>query len=182
MPQNETGSFIPLTNIWDPETLAKDTNSPESKELMVRLYQNVSNISQVINDKDTGIYDVSEFVCGQTFFPNPAAYASGLPNTRRQVYRVAVNVGPLANPGLTTVAHNIPLNEASSVTRLYGAATCPPTTSPSFPGSYIPLPYIAPTGGNIALYVDQTNVYVNTLAATTNMYTISYVIIEYLKQ
>ena len=176
MASNETGAFVPLTNIWDPETINKPENSPESKELKLRLYQNVSNISQVINNKVTGFYDTNEFVTGATFFANPNPIA-GQPSDRRQVYRSVVNFGTLTNVGLNTVAHNLPLNSASSVVQIYGGATDPTGLL-----SFIPLPYVAPAGSHICLYADKTNVYINTLATDRSAYTIVYVVIEYLKQ
>jgi len=66
------GSFVPTTNIWDVQRLYEvDIKSPEFKELLVRLYQNVNNIALSLNSRDAGYYDNTEFINGQTFFPNP---------------------------------------------------------------------------------------------------------------
>jgi len=173
----ELGSYIPTTQVWDIEELQQaDVKSPAFKELLIRLYQNINNIAQVINDKDTGLYNTSEFVCGQTYFPNPNAAANGAPDTRRQVYRQVVNFGTLTVNGLNTVAHHIPINSSFTVTRIYGAATDPVANL------WIPLPYVAAAGNNIALWADDTNVYINTLGTDRSSYTITYVVIEYLKQ
>ena len=63
------GAFVPTNLIWDVQQLQSvDVNSPEFKELLVRLYQNINNIALVLNIKDTGMYQLSEFVNGQLFF------------------------------------------------------------------------------------------------------------------
>ena len=175
MDGNQVGAYLPTTQVWDiPDIQKMDVNSSDFKELIVRLYQNIGNITQATNGKDTGIYDTSEFVCGQLFFPNPNPIA-GQPNDFRQVYRKVINTGTLPTAGvpLSTIAHNITL--IKSVTRIYGAATDPA-------GTYIPLPYVAAAGNNIALWADNTNVYINALGTDRSSFTISYVILEYVKQ
>lgn len=173
----ELGSYIPTTQVWDIGELQQvDVKSPAFKELLIRLYQNVNNIAQVINDKDTGLYDTSEFVCGQTYFPNPDAVVNGAPDMRRQVYRKVIKFGTLPNAAVKAVAHDIAVNEAYSLTRLYGGATDPVAKI------FLPLPYVGAAGANIVLYADDTNIYIDTLAVDYSDYTITNVVIEYLKQ
>jgi len=177
MAGEEFGSYIPTTQVWDLGELQQtDVTNPKFKELLVRLYQQVGNITQVINDKDTGIYDPREFVCGQTYFPNPDASISGAPDTRRQVYRKVINFGALPNAAPLAVAHDIPVNESYALTRLYGSTTDPVAKI------FLPLPYVDAAGANIALYADDTNIYIDTLAADYSAYIITYIVMEYIKQ
>ena len=74
------GAFVPNTFIWDVQQLQQvDLNSPEFKELLVRLYQNLGLMCDVLNIKDTGMYQVTELVNGQLFFSNPANNSSTKP-------------------------------------------------------------------------------------------------------
>ncbi len=172
------GAFVPTTSVWDVAQLYQvEVTSPEFKELLVRLYQNINNIANILNLKDTGYYTTQEFVNGQSFFPNPALNSStSTVATYRQVFRTTVNFGALPNTGTTSVPHNIPITAGFTFTRIYGAA------SDTVGNSYIPLPYIdATTGNNIELNVDATNVNIITTSDRTN-YTVCYVVVEYLKQ
>lgn len=177
--QNATlyGSFVPTTNIWDVGLLYQtDVNSPEFKELLVRLYQNVNNISIALNTKDTGYYTTQEFVNGQLYFPNPALNSS-TPTVAsyRQVFRTTVNFGALPNSGTKSVPHNIAITDAFTFTHIYG------TASDVTGNSYIPLPFVDTSGNNIELNVDATNINIITTSDRTN-YTVCYVVVEYLKQ
>ena len=105
----DVGSFIPTSYIWDVSQLySVDVNSPEFKELLVRLYQNVNNIAIVLNTKDSALYERSEFVNGQLYFSDPALSSqTNVTPVQRQVYRLVLNF-PYAS--CTDVAHNIELN------------------------------------------------------------------------
>lgn len=175
-PKN-VGAFVPTSNVWDPnEIYTADDSIPALKELFVRLYQNLNNISLLLNIKDTGYYALDEFVNSQYFFPDPILNSS-TPNkpVLRQVYRTVVDFGALPNAATKSVAHNIPINEAFSATRIYGAST-----KPTAPISWIPLPYASTVNDNIELFVDSTNVNVRTLS-NWSAWTKTYIIIEYLK-
>lgn len=180
MARQDVGSFIPTTQVWDvSELYSTEVTSPKFKELLIRLYQQVGNIAMAINGKDAGIYDTSEFVCGQTFFPNPNPIA-GQPNKERQVYRKVINFGTLPAAGATvTVAHGIDVHAGFTLTRLYGAATDPIALE------FIPLPYVsgaAPTT-SVGLYMTATNIIARSSPPKAwDMFTKSYIIIEYLKQ
>jgi len=173
------GSFIETTSIWDDiqQIQSIDVNSPEFKDLLVRLYQNVNTIAVVLNTKDSGYYDNSdEFVNGQVFFPDPTlTSATQIAPTFRQVFRKIVNFGALPNAGAKAVAHNINPNGAFTFTRIYGAAS--DTTGLT----YIPLPFASPVlNESIKLDVDAVNVNVTTGINRTN-YNICYIVIEYMK-
>ena len=179
MPTNpgDYGSFGPTTNVWDITELQNvDVKSPEFKELLVRLYQNINLLALVLQTADKGIYDTEEFVNGQIWYPNPAYNSASLTSPQyRQVFRKVINMGPLQNP-LTRQPHGITCTADTSFTRIYGTATDPIGLT------YIPLPYVdVAVASNIQLYVDDTNVNIVTESDRT-MYTICYVVLEYLYQ
>jgi len=172
-----SGVFVPSTYIWDVSRLQDiEVTSPEFKELMVRLYQNINNITIALNIKDTGVYNVIENVNGQVFFPNPTLNSSTaqIPFFR-QVYRTVINFGSLPNAATTSVAHGITITPVTTFTRIYAAAS-------NLTGdTYIPIPYASPTAANsIEISVDATNVNITT-AIDYSAYTICYGILEYLQ-
>jgi hypothetical protein len=173
----DVGAMIPTTQVWDvSEIYSMDVTSPEFKELLVRLYQNIGSISQVINNKDTGVYNTSEFLCGQIFFPNLNPIA-GQPNDFRQVYRKVINFGALPNATDKGVDHGISFGPGFTITRLYGAATDPTHRL------YFPLPYVANSKDEpIALWATATKVYTDTYATDRSAFTTTYIVIEYMKQ
>lgn len=179
MPRDNVGLFIPTSQVWDVDEINRvDVTSREFKELLVRLYQNLNRMAMAVNLKDSAIYDTSEFINGQTFFPNPAlTSSSGTVPVLRQVFRKVVNFGALPNAGVKSVAHGLTINGAVTFTRIYGTAS--ETTSLL----YIPLPYASPTALNlnIELSVTATNVVVTT-AVDYSAYTVCYIVLEYLKQ
>jgi hypothetical protein len=186
MARQDVGSFIPTTQVWDvSELYSTEVTSPKFKELLIRLYQQVGNIAMAINGKDTGIYDTSEFVCGQTFFPNPNPIA-GQPNKERQVYRKVINFGPLpvrippATSANISIAHGIPgINSGTQFTRIYGCSSKKTATT------YVPIPYAWPNDAkeSIALFASATDVTIVTGdTGTWANYDDTIVVIEYLKQ
>lgn len=175
-PTNE-GSFVQTTNVWDVSQIAEvDVTSPEFKELLVRLYQNINLIAINLNSRDAGYYTTNEFVNGQLWFPNPALSSqTGTYPANRQVLRKVINFGALPNAGTKAVAHNIPITAGYTFTRIYG------TASDTTGLNYIPLPYASPTlVNNIELKVDGTNVTVITGSNRSN-FNVAYIILEYIK-
>ena len=171
------GSYVPTTNIWDVSQIySVDVTSPEFKELLVRLYQNINLIALTLNTKDSGLYTTDEFVNGQIFFPDPALTSlSSTTPIARNVFRTVVNFGALPNATSKNVAHNIQPNDGFTFTRIYGAS------SDTALMTYIPLPYADAAGvDNIQLDVDATDVIITTASDRTN-YTTTYVVLEYLK-
>ncbi len=178
-PQSNPGSFVPTTNIWDviSQVYAVDVNSTEFKELIVRLSQNVNNISLSMDTRDAGYYGREEFVNGQIYFPNPALTStSATAPTWRQVFRIVINFGTLPNTGTKSVAHNLLITSGYSFTRIYAAA------SDQVGKNYIPIPYASPVlVNNIELNVDATNVNITTGSDRT-AFTVTYVVLEYIKE
>jgi len=170
------GVFVPTTNVWDVnEIYSTEVTSPAFKELLVRLYQNLNNMAQALNVKDSAIYNTQEFVNGQLYFANPALNSTSTTAPRmRQVMRKVINFGALPNTGTKTAAHGITVNSSTTLTRAYASAS--DTTG----NNYIPIPYASPTlVNNIELKVDGTNVTIIT-GSNRSAFTVCYVVVEYL--
>lgn len=178
MPNTNVGAYIPSTYIFDviSEIYDTDVNSPKFKELLVRLAQNINRVNILVNNKDTGLYDTSEFVCSQQFYPNPTlSSASNQYPALRNVFRKVIKFGALPNAATKSVAHGIICTSLVSFTRIYGCATNPST-------SFIPIPYASCTdvAHNVELNADGTNVNITT-GTNRSAYTTTYVVLEYLK-
>jgi hypothetical protein len=175
----DSGSYIQSTQVWDPSIL-KDIkiDSPQFKELLIRMYQNLSLMASAVNNKDTGLYDTQEFVTGQTLFPNPA-YDSTTSSTpeRRNTFRKTFDVGALG-AGLTTIAHGLPISDAWTFTRIYGAASLYDAVPANC--KYYPIPWASAAGAtNIELKVDGTNILITNNSGVA--FTHCYVVLEYMK-
>ena len=172
----DTGSYIPSTNLWDVSSIYDlDVQSEQFKELFVRLYQNINNISVNQNLKVTGYYQQTEFVCGKQYFPNPSLTElnSNPEPVYRQVYRKVFNFGALPNTAIKTMPHGIPLATSNSVYTFTSISGC--STDPVGKAAF-PLP-----SNDIALFVDATDIYVITTSDLT-AYSVTYIVLEYLKQ
>lgn len=173
--QSNIGLFVPTTNVWDVQNLEdpKDV-SPALKELLIRLYQNMNNISVALNLKDSGYYVQQEFLTGQLFFPTGVSDVSN--SNGRQSFRTVVNFGALPNNTTVSVAHGINIQNSFIFTRMYGCA------SDQITMTYLPIPYSSATTAKIIeLSADVTNVYITT-GSNLSSYTQTLVILEYVKQ
>jgi hypothetical protein len=177
MAYKSDGSFVPTTQIWDvTEIYRTEVTSPAFKELLVRLYQNLNGMAISVNGRDAGMYDKTEFVNGQTFFPSAgtSSATSSAPN-QRQVYRKVIDFGALPNAAAKTVAHGLTITTGYTFTRIYGTASNPAGSL------YIPIPYASPVLlNNIELSVSNVNVTITTGIDRT-AFTTCYVVLEYLK-
>lgn len=174
--QNISGSFVPTTFVLDVAQIQEvDIKSPQFKELLVRLYQNLNRMCLVLNTKEGGYYSLNQFVTGQQYFP--AAAATSLVNALyRPVTRKVINFGTLPNTGTTSVAHGINFMSGVSFTHIYGTSTDPVAFSS------IPLPYASSVAAdNIELKVDATNVTVIT-GSNRSAFTLTYIVLEFLTQ
>src|SRR5690348_17636908 len=98
-------SSLPTTNVWDPSQIYETEGIDEPmQELLVRMYQNLNQMSLAINERDVGYYIVQEFVNGQQFFANPTDTDQ---TNYRPDFRIAVNFGALPAAGSKSVAHGI---------------------------------------------------------------------------
>lgn len=167
--QINTGSYIPTTYIWDIGQLYSiDVRSPEFKELIVRLYQNINNIALVLNTKDSAYYVEEEFVNGQQFF-NPA---SSNPLDLRSAFRKTINVGVLG-AGVTATNHDLAVASTWKFTFINGVASNTGTLV------YYPIPFASAAGNNIEVSVTATQVVIDNNSGVT--FTDTYIVLEYVK-
>jgi hypothetical protein len=174
--QNNNGLFIPTTNIYEIEQIQQEGLSKELiRNILVHLYQDMSNVAIALNLKDSAYYFGEEFMNGQVLFPNPNIVNANL--SGRQIFRTVVNFGALPVTTTKSVPHNIIVNNTTSFTRIYGCA------SNTMTFNYIPIPYSSSTAvaNNIQLSVDSMNVNITT-GIDQSAYTTTYVILEYVKE
>jgi hypothetical protein len=176
--QQDSGSFIATTNIWDvSEVYQVEGLTPQLKELLVRMYQNLNLMATAVDTKESGFYVQNEFVNGNLFFPNPyySSKTATTPNMRQECMGTVYYPTALPSSGTATIPHNLPITAGTTFTEIRGSST-----NPSLDG--IPLPYASASGDNIELSVDATNVYITTNSASWTSYTTTYIIVKYLKQ
>jgi len=178
----KTGLFLPTTYEFDIQRIQDvEVNSPEFKELIVRLYQTINNIAIVTNFKESGFYVQTEFVTGNLWYPDPTLTMNTTSEPIfRPTYRITVPFGALVNNATKSVPHGITLITASfRIKEVFGV-----TNKLTLPFSYIPLNY-ADSSGNIAsIIVDATNINITTTSVTINwsLYTDLDIVILYVKQ
>lgn len=170
-PQN-IGLYLPTTQIWDPVIIEQYNLSDKDqlKELFVRLYRNLSTMSDTINLKESAYYPQQEFMTSQQFFTGQP----NVSNQQRPSFRQTINFGALPDTTTKQIAHNLTLGDYVTATNIYGAATKPASLE------LIPLPYASTIGDNIELWIDATYVNIAT-KANWSAYTKTIVVIEYLK-
>ncbi len=163
--QQNTGLYVPNTFMLDVQELySVDVTSPQFKELLVRLYQNLNVICESLNKKESGLYKTQEFVSGNLFF-NPL---SSNQNDLRSEFITVVDFGALPNSATTTVAHNIPdVSDQWWWTMVYATATDPVTQT----GITLTYPIVQ---------VDSTNVTITT-TSDLSAFTRCIVVLRYLK-
>jgi len=173
---NTVGNFIPTTFNMDVGVLqSTDVNSPEFKELLVRLYQTLNTMALSLNAKSTGSYSTNQLVTGDLYFPSTPGTTFVAPQWR-PVTRKVIVFGALPNTATKTVPHGINFNANTTFVRVYATATNP-TGFVS-----LPLPYASGTSANnIELFVDATNVNVITGSDRT-AFTRCSVVVEFLTQ
>lgn len=167
------GLFLPTNFIYDVTSLnsIKDLNSPEFRELLLRLYQNINSMCIALNLKVTGYYYQPEFLTGKVFFPNP----NDVNQQPRQGFMTLVVTGTLPNNSSISIPHGIDFDGSYSFFDIYGSGTDPIGLTA------IPLPYVTSSGtGGIQVEVTATNVVITT-TGNYSAYTVSYMVLEYLK-
>jgi len=172
------GSFVETNFVWEIQEIQQvDINSPEFRQLLVRLYQNIGKMALVLNIKETGQYPTQEFVIGSQYFPNPANNSStaASPALRQELRKTLNYTLALPNTGTATIPHGITCTKKTSFTGIKA------TASDQTGFNYIPIPYASPTlANNIELRVDATNVYIITGSNRSN-FTQTYIELRYLQ-
>lgn len=184
MEQNNVGLYIDTTQIWD-EYLQAARGDIDSRELFLRLYQNINKIAIALNLKDSGLYSQTEFVNGQLWCPineitnflgTVGSGSSQLNAEPRQVYRKIVFCGDLPNANFKTIPHGIEVTDTTKFVRIYGTANEMNTSTLK---SFIPLPY-AYTGNIVSLQANATDIIIETVTNMTQFNEV-WVVLEYLK-
>jgi hypothetical protein len=182
--QSRTGTYSPTTFIFDVAELQQtDVTSPHFKELLIRLYQNVGLMSNIINLKDTGYYLQQEVNNSQSWYPN-ATLTQATPQKPdfRRGYTTVVPFPVLPNANTVSQPHGIAMGPQFFLTFFQGAATNPAAITVPMDVVGIPLPYSSSTTivDNIEMWLDNTNVY---LASQADYSAFNGVVtIKYLKQ
>lgn len=164
-----TGYFLPTNYSWNIQQVQSSSLQPETKELLVQLYQNIGNICLALNAKDTAQYMPYEYVTGQQYY-NPANN-----NNPRPGFRVAIDFGALPNTTSKSVAHTIPFGPTYTFISISGAATDPVNLLA------IPITFGSSTANeSIKIVVDTTNITITT-ARDYSAYTRCMIVLEYIK-
>lgn len=146
------GSLVPTTNIWDVSQVYElKGESEQLQELLVRLYQNLNLMANVVNSKETGFYFNQEVMTSSLYSSPTSNQQSAL----RPEFSKTLLGGTLA-PGTATVAHGLTINAGFKLVDIYGAA------SDSVNKFYYPFCF-AQVGGtnNLNAYISNTNVLID---------------------
>lgn len=175
MEERDQGLYVPTTDIFDVTYIQQlDVNTPEFKELIIRLQQKTNILALALNQKETSMYSTNEFLTSQIFYPDQALTSNtSLVPIYRQGYRKVIIFGALPNAGVKSVAHNIDVDDRYMFTRIYGVANDYISTA------RIPLPFASTVlNDNIEVVVDDTNVIITT-SINYSSFTETNIILEY---
>ncbi len=151
-------AFLPTT-FYFPE---------EPDQLREQLNLKYTDITQRLNSKDIGSYELLEVQNGQTWFGDN-------PRNKREAFRKVINFGVLPNATSKSVAHGINFTANYQVTKILGVST----SGGGF--NAIPLPFASPVlANNISVEVDGTNVTVTT-GINRPGFSKTVIVLEYLK-
>lgn len=156
-PSNSLAPFL-QTSVFFPEDFE------EFRVKFLALYRDISNN---VNVRQIGVFDLEEFLTGERWF------TSGDPQKKRQTFRKVFELPAIAAGVFYTVAHGI--TGITAFTHIYGTVV---TNAPDFR----PIPYADITSplNQIALKVDSTIITVAVGATSPNV-TSGIVVLEYLK-
>jgi len=167
------GSNLPTTYLFDVEAASTvEPNSDEEKQLKIKLYQAINYILTSLNKKVNGDYFVQELLTGANFYN---IYNDQ--NNLRPEYRTVVNFGALPSSGTKQVAHGINVTGRFSWTFI-GAYAANQSTPEGIP---VPYASAAAVSDNLEIWVDNTYVYIATGGTDYSSYTVTNVILKYLK-
>lgn len=138
----------------------------DPSQLLIRLKEILTDISLRLNQRQIGIYQISETLSGQQ-------WPSVNPTTSLQPFRKIFIGITITGSGTTSIAHNIDTTTIGFVwTRIEGTAQSAGATLG------IPLPQSAPD--DVEITVDPTNINIIAATGTYNGYTAT-VTLEYIK-
>lgn len=180
--QQFAGVYLETTQVWDVSEIQKLDVPPAVKEVLVRLYLNQNRVNLSLSQKQNGYFNTSQFVTGKTYFPNPNINpADGSAPSIYAVFRselglVILFTTTLVAATMYTIPHGITCTTTTTFTNYWALAN--DTTNQV----YVKIPYAGVTYGNIEMYVDNTNVYINTGATIPSAaLSTTYIVLEYLQ-
>lgn len=147
------GLFVPTTKVYDISQIYQyNSNSPEFKEFIVRLYQDFNDVCDTLNKKESGLYPLQEFVTGEQLFARttqPISIDQG-----RGIFRRTYNLGTLANGATITTALGFTVGALWQFVEIQAASTNHAT------GNHLPIPYVGAAGAFIRLELTNTQLIV----------------------
>ena len=180
---NNKGMFLQENSVIDTgyvNTL-EQFKPDDLKQLFIAISEAIDKLNKTVNQKDSALYPLLEFVTGQQFFPDPTlSSTTARPPVARQTTRRTYLFPPLLNAGTQTLAHGIDFNNNVSFVDIWGEANAVGLVKQT-----VSLPFVSVSGnvvaGNIEIYLDAININVTTTGDGTN-FTKNYVVVEFLKQ
>jgi hypothetical protein len=156
-PNNSIAPFL-QTSVFFPDDF------DEFRVKFLELYRSISNN---VNVRQIGVFDLQEFLTGEQWF------TTGNPQVKRQTFRKAFEIGAIAAGATSTTAHG--LTNVTAYTHIYGTAITAVV-------DYRPIPYASATvvTNQIEIKVDATNITIINGATAPNI-TSAIVVLEYLK-
>ena len=153
--QQNTGSVVPTTQVWDVNEIYAANLDPKMQELFIRLYQNLGLMADNLNKKEFGFYLNQVLVNGKVFY-NPLSTDAGLYATNDEMYlrpnfRTVVRFTTI-EIGANTEPHGLTIGSTWQFTDIHGVAN-------SFTNNaYYPLLYGDSTAPGLLINLDATNV------------------------
>lgn len=156
-PANSQAPYL-QTSIYFPE---------EFEEFRVKFLEVFRSISNTVNSRQIGLFDLTEFITGEQWF------ILGNAQVKRTTFRKVFSIGAIGAGVTLNTAHG--LTGVTAYTHIYGTAV---TAFPDFR----PIPYASVTAVNqqIEIRVDATNIIISNGAAAPNI-TSAIVVLEMLK-
>ena len=165
--QGDSGLYIATTTVYDQINSANF--SDELKQILVVLYQNTNNIALALNQKESGIYDLHEFVNGQGWFVPPPGTPANM--QLRPDYTKVLWITSFP-PGTMTVAHGIDITGQYTFTSITGVA------NDTVGFNYYPIG-ASGTGVDISVTANVNNVVLTNNTGIT--FNATYVVLKFLK-
>jgi hypothetical protein len=156
-PPNSQAAYLPTSIV-----LPFDDN-----ELLIRLTQFLTEVALKVNQRQIGVFELSEVVAGQLWFSDSANIFN-----KRQCYRKTFIFPVITAPGTTSQLHNLGQIGDFKFVHGYGSITTSDGTKTIF------IPTGAPDDVTISVLATTVNIITNTATFNNGSATIT---IEYLK-
>lgn len=140
------------------------------------IVEQLKRLANAVNIREIGWFLDQELLSGKSFIPGMnQGISGGSSQQTRSILRKVVDFGPLPNTTTKSVPHGIFVDANFSLIQLFASATDPTNLQA------LPIPYVGVTTDDVSLYMDQTNININTKSDRTS-FTRCFVIIEYIQE